>query len=65
MIRDWQHLIDTHGSFHDLQKDPMQQQEVSPLDKIAPGRRQRLQMILDRFPEDTASPFLKDQQKSR
>ena len=65
MIRDWQHLIDTHGSFHDLQKDPMQQQEVSPLDKIAPGRRQRLQMILDRFPEDAASPFLKDQQKSR
>jgi len=60
MIRDWQHLIDTNGSFHDLQKDPMQQQKVSPLDKIAPGRRQRLQMILDRFPKDTANPFFND-----
>ena len=56
MIRDWQHLIDTHGSFHDLQKDPLQQKRVSPLDKIAPGRRQRLQMILDRFPADSQHP---------
>ncbi len=60
MIRDWQHVIDTQGSFHDLQKDPLQQKEVSPLDKIAPGRRQRLQMILDRFPPDIASPFPED-----
>ena len=59
MIRDWQHLIDTRGNFHDLQKDPLQEQEISPLDKIAPGRRQRLQMILDRFPKDAASPFRK------
>ncbi|OUW87970.1 MAG: hypothetical protein CBD74_01125 [Saprospirales bacterium TMED214] len=56
MLRDWQHVIDTHGSFHDLQKDPLQQKNVSPLDKIAPGRRQRLQMILDRFPEDAPHP---------
>ena len=56
MIRDWQHLIDNRGSFHDLQKDPLQQKKVSPLDKIAPGRRQRLQMILDRFPEDAKYP---------
>jgi arylsulfatase A-like enzyme len=57
MIRDWKHLIDTNGSFHDLLDDPLQQEEVNPLDKIAPGRRQRLQMILDRFPENAASPF--------
>lgn len=57
MIRDWEHLIDTNRNFHDLLEDPLQQDEVNPLDKIAPGRRQRLQMILDRFPKNAASPF--------
>ena len=57
MIRDWTHLLDSEGAFHDLLKDPRQEQEVSPLDKIAPGRRQRLQMILDRFPKDAPAPF--------
>ena len=63
MIRDWQHVIDNHGNFHDLQKDPLQQQKVSPLDKIAPGRRQRLQMILDRFPGETGGPPPEDTSK--
>lgn len=49
MIRDWQHILDSQGNFHDLLKDPCQQEEVSPLDKTAPGRRQRLQRILDRL----------------
>lgn len=49
MIRDWQHILDSQGNFHDLLKDPCQQEEVSRLDKIAPGRRQRLQRILDRL----------------
>ena len=57
MIRDWQHIVDSKGNFHDLQKDPLQQRRVSPLDKIAPGRRQRLQMILDRFPRNSEAPF--------
>ena len=57
MIRDWTHLLDSEGAFHDLLKDPRQEQEVSPLDKIAPSRRQRLQMILDRFPKDAPAPF--------
>ena len=57
MIRDWEHMIDTNGSFHDLLKDPLQQNKVSSLDKIAPGRRQRLQMLMDRLPEDADSPF--------
>jgi hypothetical protein len=57
MIRDWEHILDSSGNFHDLTKDPLQQNEVSPLDKIAPGRRQRLQMILDRFPKNAAPPF--------
>lgn len=50
MARDWHHIVDTSGRFHDLEKDPLQQQKVSVLDKQAPHRRQRLQMILDRFP---------------
>ena len=57
MIRDWQHIVDSKGNFHDLQQDPLQQRRVSPLDKIAPGRRQRLQMILDRFPRNSEAPF--------
>ena len=57
MIRDWTHLLDSRGAFHNLLKDPRQEQEVSPLDKIAPGRRQRLQMILDRFPGNAPAPF--------
>jgi len=57
LLRDWQHIVDSVGSFHDLPKDPLQQHPVSPQDKIAPGRRQRLQMILKRFPPDAAAPF--------
>lgn len=57
MVRDWQHILDNQGNFHDLGKDPRQENEVSPLDKIAPGRRQRLQRILDRFPADAEAPF--------
>jgi hypothetical protein len=66
MIRDWQHVVDSKGSFHDLQKDPLQQHTVSPLDTIAPGRRQRLQMILKRFPPNAPAPFpeLADHQPS-
>lgn len=56
MIRDWYHIVDNKGSFHNLTKDPRQERPVSKLDKIAPGRRQRLQMILDRFPDDGPSP---------
>ncbi len=57
MIRDWQHILDSDGNFHDLTKDPLQQSEVSLLDKIAPGRRQRLEMILKRLPKDAPVPF--------
>lgn len=58
MVRDWHHLLDNRGNFHDLDKDPRQEQEVSVLDKQAPHRRQRLQMILDRFPNENAdAPF--------
>jgi len=56
MVRDWHYVLDSQGNFHDLLKDPLQQSTVSPLDKIAPGRRARLQMILDRFPGDEKAP---------
>lgn len=51
MMRDWHHYIDDSGAFHDLDKDPFQCEEVSVQDKQAPHRRERLQMILDRFPK--------------
>jgi arylsulfatase A-like enzyme len=57
MVRDWHHLVDNQGHFHDLEKDPRQQHEVSKLDKQAPHRRQRLQMIIERFPENAKAPF--------
>lgn len=63
MIRDWQHLVDNKGNFHDLTEDPLQQSRVSPLDKIAPGRRERLEMILARFPSDAPAPFAEYQDR--
>jgi arylsulfatase A-like enzyme len=65
MIRDWQHIVDSKGSFHDLTKDPLQQTAVSPLDKIAPGRRERLEMILKRFPQNAPGPFPEFEEKHR
>ncbi|MBM83475.1 MAG: hypothetical protein CMJ78_23190 [Planctomycetaceae bacterium] len=56
MIRDWHHTLDSKGGFHDINKDPLQEHKVSPQDKIAPGRRQRLQMILDRLQKTASSP---------
>ena len=50
-------ILDSNGNFHDLTKDPLQQNEVSPLDKIAPGRRRRLEAILNRFPKNAPAPF--------
>ncbi len=57
MVRDWQHILDSRGNFHDLMKDPRQEKQVSSLDKIAPGRRQRLEMILNQFPKNVEGTF--------
>ncbi len=65
MVRDWHHILDSDGNFHDLGKDPRQEHTVNPLDKIAPGRRQRLQMILDRFPKDVPAPFAEFRERLR
>ncbi len=56
MIRDWYHIIDNKGAFRNLLKAPRQEEKVNPQDEIAPGRRQRLQMILDRFPKNAPAP---------
>ena len=56
MIRDWNHIVDNKGSFHNpTRQRPSARETVSKLDKIARGRRQRLQMILERFPENATS----------
>ena len=49
MMRDWQHFLDSDNNFHDLIKDPFQKEPVSPLDKQAPGRKQRLALLLERL----------------
>ena len=49
MIRDWQHFLDSDNNIHDLIKDPFQKEPVSPLDKQAPGRKQRLELLLKRL----------------
>ncbi|GEM_PF-1614305 len=56
MIRDWQHFLDSDGNFHDLIKDPFQRESVSPLDKQAPGRKQRLELILQRLESKLTIP---------
>ena len=65
VIRDWHHLVDSKGAFHDMKKDPLQLEKVNPLDKIAPGRRQRLEMILKRFPTNAPAPFPEFENKHR
>ncbi len=32
MIRDWTHIVDSKGAFHNLLKDPRQERKVNPLD---------------------------------
>ncbi len=56
MIRDWQHFLDSDNNFHDLIKDPFQKEPVSPLDKQAPGRKQRLELILQRLESKLTIP---------
>ena len=57
MIRDWYHIIDNKGAFHNLLKDPRQEREVNPQDKIAPGRPSAVTDDSGSFPEKCTSPF--------
>lgn len=58
MVRDWQFSVDNQGGCYRLSDDPLQQNNLfTSQERIIPGRRERLQMILDRLPADAPPPF--------
>ena len=58
MVRDWQFSLDNRGGCYRLSDDPLQNKNLSTSqERVIPGRRARLKMILERFPENAAAPF--------
>ncbi|HIG28960.1 MAG TPA: N-acetylgalactosamine 6-sulfate sulfatase [Planctomycetes bacterium] len=58
MVRDWQFSLDNQGGCYRLSDDPLQKNNLfTSQERIIPGRRDRLKMILDRFPVDAKRPF--------
>ena len=58
MIRDWQYMLDTEQGCYHLEDDPLQNKNLyRSKERIIPGRRARLQKILDRLPKNTSAPF--------
>ena len=58
MIRDWQYMLDTEQGCYHLEDDPLQNKNLyHSKERIIPGRRARLQKILDRLPKNTTAPF--------
>jgi len=58
MVRDWQFSLDNQGGCYRLSEDPLQTDNLFvSKERIVPGRRARLQMILDRIPPDAPPPF--------
>ena len=58
MVRDWQFSLDNRGGCYRISDDPLQAKNlITSQERIIPGRRARLKMILDRFPADTKPPF--------
>ena len=58
MVRDWQYLLDNQQGCYHVGDDPLQTKNLfTSKERIVPGRRARLQKILDRFPPDPAAPF--------
>ena len=58
MIRDWQYMLDTEQGCYHLEDDPLQNKNLyRSKERIIPGRRDRLQKILDRLPKNTLAPF--------
>jgi arylsulfatase A-like enzyme len=58
MIRDWQYLLDNQQGCYQLQNDPLQTNNLfTSKERVVPGRRARLQKILDRFPPNASPPF--------
>ena len=64
MVRDWQYLLDNREGFYQLSDgrnaatDLLQTKNLfTSQERVIPGRRARLQKILDRFPPNAAPPF--------
>lgn len=64
MVRDWQFLLDNQEGCYRLEDDPLQTKNLfTSKERIVPGRRARLQKILDRFPPNASAPFPEFQEK--
>jgi arylsulfatase A-like enzyme len=58
MVRDWQYLLDNQQGFYKISEDLLQAKNLfTSKERVIPGRRARLQKILDRFPPDAEPPF--------
>ena len=58
MIRDWQFLLDNRKGFFQVVKDSRQKTNLfSSEEKINPGRRERLRVLLERLPPNADPPF--------
>ena len=64
MVRDWQYLLDNREGFYQLSDgrnavaDLLQTKNLfTSQERVIPGRRARLQKILDRFPPNADPPF--------
>ena len=58
MVRDWQFLLDNQQGCYHVEDDPLQTKNLfTSKERIVPGRRARLQKILDRFPPNARAPF--------
>ena len=58
IVRDWQFSLDNKGGCYRLSDDPLQKLNlITSGERIIPGRRARLQKILDRFPPNAKPPF--------
>ena len=64
MVRDWEYLLDNQQGCYHVLNDPLQTKNLwTSKERIVPGRRERLQKILDRFPANAPPPFPEYQQR--
>jgi arylsulfatase A-like enzyme len=64
MVRDWEYLLDNEQGCYHMLNDPLQTKNLfTSKERIVPGRRARLQKILDRLPPNAPAPFPEFQQK--
>lgn len=64
MVRDWEYLLDNQQGCYHMLNDPLQTKNLfTSKERIVPGRRARLQKILDRFPPNAPAPFPEFEQK--